>query len=119
MRKNILFVCSKNRWRSPTAEAIYQADHRIAVRSRGTARTAVQRLRRSDFDWADAVLVMETKHRNRILADFPSEARSTWIYVLDVPDDYQFMNPELVELLQATCEPIIENLSGEGGEQGC
>ena len=119
MRKNILFVCSKNQWRSPTAEADYQVDHRIAVRSRGTARTAVQRLRRSDFDWADAILVMEGKHRNRILADFPAEARDMRIYVLDVPDDYKFMDPELVDLLQSTCESIIEDLSGNDGEQDC
>lgn len=71
---NVLFVCSKNQWRSPTAEAIYRGDDRVFVRSRGTARAAVQTIPSSDIAWADAILVMEDKHRQRIFADFPGES---------------------------------------------
>ncbi|WP_146577804.1 low molecular weight protein tyrosine phosphatase family protein [Neorhodopirellula pilleata] len=107
---NVLFVCSKNRWRSPTAEAIYRSDDRISVRSRGTVRAAVQTIRASDVAWADAILVMEGKHRQRIFADFPGESKFKLLHVLDIPDDYQFMDDELVELIESAAEPIIAAL---------
>jgi len=106
-RPNVLFVCSKNQWRSPTAEAIYRNDHRISVRSRGTATAAVQTIRWSDIVWADAILAMEDKHRQRIIADFPSESKFKPVHVLDIPDDYQFMDAELVQLMRSAAEPII------------
>jgi len=104
---NVLFVCSKNQWRSPTAEAIYRGDERISVRSRGTARAAVQTIRASDIVWADAILVMEDKHRQRILADFPGESKFKPMHVLDIPDDYQLMDDELIDLIKSAAEPII------------
>lgn len=106
-RLNILFVCSKNRWRSPTAEAIYLGDERVFVRSRGTAKAAVQPIRSSDIAWADAILVMEDKHRQRILAQFPGEMKFKPAHVLDIPDDYRFMDAELIELLKSATEPLI------------
>ncbi len=109
---NILFVCSKNQWRSPTAEAIYWRDERVSVRSRGTAKAAVQTIRSSDIVWADAILVMEDKHRQRIQADFPGESKFKPMYVLDIPDDYQFMDDELVELIKSATDPIIGQLMG-------
>jgi len=110
MRPNILFVCSRNQWRSPTAEAIYRNDPRISVRSRGTSNAAVQKLRASDIRWADAIFVMEDKHRSRIIGDFPGEARYTPIHVLDIPDDYKPMDPELMNLLRCAADAIIDEL---------
>ncbi len=106
-QSNILFVCSKNQWRSPTAEAMYRHDERVSVRSRGTARAAVQTIRLGDIVWADAILVMEDKHRQRILAEFPGKTKFTPIRVLDIPDQYQFMDNELVELIRSAVEPVI------------
>ena len=108
-RINVLFVCSKNQWRSPTAEAIFRDDHRLAVRSRGTARSVVQTVQAADLGWADLVLVMEHKHLNRLLADYPGETKFLRIHVLDIPDDYQFMDKELVEMIRSAAEPIIED----------
>lgn len=110
---DVLFVCSKNQWRSPTAEAIYRRDDRVSVRSRGTAKTAVQTIRASDIAWANVVLVMEDKHRQRILADFPGEAKFKPMHVLDIPDDYRFMDDELVELIRSAAEPIMAILLDE------
>jgi len=110
-RLNVLFVCSKNQWRSPTAEAIYRRDDRVSVRSRGTAKAAVQTIRSDDIAWADVILVMEDKHRQRILADFPGESRFIPMHVLDIPDDYKFMDDELVVLIRTAAEPIIEHFN--------
>ena len=113
MKFNVLFVCSKNQWRSPTAEAIYRSDERISVRSRGTTRAAVQTIRASYIAWADAILVMEDKHRQWILGEFPGEAKFKPLHVLDIPDDYQFMDPELVQLIRVATEPFIDLLQSK------
>ena len=104
----MLFVCSRNQWRSPTAEAVYRDDRRVSVRSRGTTRSARQTIQVADLAWADLVLVMEDKHRHRLLADYPGETKFLSIEVLHIPDDYQFMDPELAELVRASAEPFIE-----------
>jgi len=93
------------------AEAIYRRDERLSVRSRGTAKSAVQTIRSDDIVWADVILVMEDKHRRRILADFPGESRFKPMRLLDILDDYQFMDDELVELIKSAAEPIIAALS--------
>ena len=110
---NVLFVCSRNQWRSPTAEAIYRDDPRVSVRSRGTTRAARQTVRAVDLAWADLVLVMEDKHRHRLLADYPGETKFLPIEVLHIPDDYQFMDPELVELIRIATEPCIQSFQSK------
>ena len=109
-RLNVLFVCSRNRWRSPTAEKIYRDDQRVNVRSRGTIAGAVRTITATDIRWADLVFVMEEKHRKRILADFPGASRHRPIRVLDIPDEYRFMDPELVELVQVSVEPVVASM---------
>jgi predicted protein tyrosine phosphatase len=110
---NVLFVCSRNQWRSPTAENIYRNDERIQVRSRGTARSAVHTITDDDLAWADVVMTMENKHRKRILASFPDTSRCKPIHVLDIPDDYRFMELDLVNLICTAAEPIIDAMLDE------
>ena len=90
------------------AEKLYQNDNRVHVRSRGTTRNAVQTISLKDLQWADVVLVMEDKHRKRLLTDFPDGDRFKPIHVLDIPDDYRFMDPELVNLIRTAAEPLID-----------
>lgn len=104
---NLLFICSKNQWRSPTAEQIFRNEPGINVRSRGVSRSARRTVTAADIEWADLVLVMETKHKKRLLSDYPDEMHATQTHVLDIPDDYQFMDPELIELLVASVQPQI------------
>ncbi|TWU18867.1 hypothetical protein Poly21_10340 [Allorhodopirellula heiligendammensis] len=106
----MLFLYGKKQWRSLTAEAINRSDDRISVRSRGTARGATQTTRASDIVWAEVMLVMEGKCRQRILADHPSESMFNSVHVLDISDDYQFMDDELVGLVKSAAEPIIAAL---------
>jgi len=83
-RLHVLFVCSKNQWWSPTAEAIDRRDERVSVRSRGTVKAAVQTIRSDDVVWADVSLVMEDKHRQRFLTDLPGESKFKPVHVLDI-----------------------------------
>lgn len=106
-RLNLLFICSRNQWRSPTAERVFRRDPRVNVRSAGTSPNARHPLNDSDVRWADTILVMEHKHRDRILAQFARLVEHTPIHVLDIPDEYRFMDPELVELLEAVVPSLL------------
>lgn len=108
---NVLFICSRNQWRSPTAERIFRTVPGISVRSAGTSRSSRRRISVIDIRWADLILVMEEKHKSRIRAEFRDEVRHKSMLVLDIPDDYQFMDPELIAVLQAKAGPIISNSS--------
>lgn len=104
----LLFLCSRNQWRSPTAEKVYQNDPRVEVRSAGTSTSARCRVSEKLLRWADLVLVMEYSHKLRLREQFPELVRELHIEVLDIPDDYEFMNPELVALIRERVEPLLE-----------
>ena len=103
----ILFVCSMNQWRSPTAEKIYSDRDFVVARSCGINRNARKRVTKGDVKWADIILVMEQKHKQRLLAEYQCETRFKEVSVLDIPDDYRFMEPELVDELTVAVEPIL------------
>lgn len=104
---NVLFVCSRNQWRSPTAERMFKGHPVIIARSAGTSLSARHRISHVDIDWADVILVMEDKHRERIVADYAQMIEHTPIHVLDIPDEYKYMDPELIDMLEQTVEPML------------
>jgi len=100
-KKRVLFLCSRNQLRSPTAEKVFSKSHHLDVRSRGLSASAVRRLTGDDVLWAEVIFVMEPEHKKQLLRAFREEARLRRIYVLDIPDEYDFMEPELVMLITA------------------
>ncbi|PTX91837.1 protein-tyrosine-phosphatase [Opitutus sp. ER46] len=110
-RLRVLFICALNRRRSATAEQLYRQDARLEVRSAGLREGSRRRLTAADLDWADAVMVMEREHLRRLREQFPDAALPP-VAVLDIPDHYEFMQPELQELLRATIEPELAALLG-------
>jgi predicted protein tyrosine phosphatase len=96
---NVLFICSRNQWRSPTGEQVWRRHPRVNARSAGTSAGARRMVSAADLAWADVVLVMEDKHKSRLLAEFRALMLHKPMHVLDIPDDYKYMDPELVELL--------------------
>ncbi|WP_404369887.1 low molecular weight protein tyrosine phosphatase family protein [Sphingomonas sp. MMS24-J45] len=98
--KNILFVCSQNRLRSPTAEQIFSSRTDIAVSSAGTNHDAENPIGEELIEWADFIFVMERTHRNRLQKRFRAAIKDKRIVCLEIPDDYEFMDPGLVRLLQ-------------------
>ena len=103
---NLLFVCSRNQWRSPTAEKIYR-DKGYSARSAGTSPKAKHSILAKDIQWADIILVMEKKHKNRIVANFRRLLEYKIIHVLDIPDDYKYMDPLLVSHLDDVMKPLL------------
>jgi predicted protein tyrosine phosphatase len=104
---NLLFVCSRNQWRSPTAEAIWRRREGFNARSAGTSPNARKTIGPADIRWADFIFVMERKHLNRLQADYARLLEHKRIYSLDIPDDYPFMDPALVDLLEDTVKPYL------------
>ncbi|MBL9181997.1 MAG: phosphotyrosine protein phosphatase [Verrucomicrobiaceae bacterium] len=107
----LLFLCSRNHWRSPTAEVVYQNDPRVEVRSAGVSASARRRVSEKLLRWADLVLVMESAHKRKLRKDFPEVFHDLHVEVLDIPDDYEFMDPALIELIQASVEPLLVEAS--------
>jgi predicted protein tyrosine phosphatase len=103
---NVLFICGRNQRRSPTAERIFREDPRLAVRSAGTSESSKRRITKKDLEWADLVLVMERKYAARIKAMFPEEFLPS-LRSLEIPDDHEFLAPELIDLLTAAVEHEI------------
>jgi predicted protein tyrosine phosphatase len=106
-KMRLLFLCSRNHWRSPTAEAVYQKDARVEVCSAGVSASARRRVTEKLLCWADLVCVMEPWHKQKLCVDFPAVFHDLCIEVLDIPDDYEFMDPVLIELIQASVEPLL------------
>src|ERR1700749_3261456 len=69
-RLNVLFVCSRNQWRSPTGEQVWRRHPRVNARSAGTSAGARRVVSAAGLAWADVVLVMEDKPRSRLLAQY-------------------------------------------------
>lgn len=100
MTKNVLFVCSQNALRSPTAEQVFCDWPGIEVTSAGLNNDAGNPMTAELVEWADIIFVMERAHRNRLLKKFLRSLRARLI-VLGIPDDYEFMDEGLTRLLKA------------------
>jgi predicted protein tyrosine phosphatase len=99
--KHVLFVCSQNRLRSPTAEQVFSRRSDIAVQSAGTNNDADNPLTRELVEWADIIFVMEKSHRSKLQQRFRPALRTARVVCLDIPDNYAFMDPVLVRMLEA------------------
>lgn len=105
---HVLFVCSYNRMRSPTAEVLFAQYPGIVTMSAGTSPDAEMMVSASLIEWADVVVVMEPMHRKVLLDRFGALLRSKRLVVLDIPDLYPYMDPELVRILRARVPQHLE-----------
>ena len=101
---NLLFICSKNQWRSPTAEHIFKNYQNINTRSAGTLQSARHHVNQTDITWADMIFVMENKHKRYLQQHFQQQLTNKNLIVLDIPDDYHYMDTELVDWLIESVE---------------
>ena len=96
----LLFICGRNRLRSPTAEAIFAAHDGLETLSAGLNRDAETPVSGDLLDWAEVIFVMERGHRRKLQQRFQAFLKDKRIVVLGIPDDYGYMQPELVRLLE-------------------
>lgn len=112
MIKTVLFVCDANRLRSPTAEEVFGVDRGLDVRSAGVAREASTQVSSELLEWADIVFVMERRQRNIIQKRYPEIYRRKRIVCLYIPDQFERMDPELIELLEQRVAPYLTAIDG-------
>lgn len=101
MPLHVLFLCSQNRLRSPTAEQVFADWPGIEASSAGLNRNAENPVTPELLEWADLIFVMERVHRTRLSGRFRSSLHGKRVVCLDIPDEYDFMDPELVRVLKA------------------
>jgi len=101
MARKVLFICSQNRLRSPTAEQVFANWPGVDASSAGLNHDAENPVTPELLQWADIIFVMERVHRSKLSAKFKSHLGKARVICLDIPDDYEFMAPDLVSLLKA------------------
>ena len=104
----LLFVCSRNRRRSLTAEKILEGLPGYEVRSAGTQPEARIVVTEGHIGWADMIFVMEKSHLTRLRLKFPEALAGKRVVALHIRDDYEFMHPDLLDELHAKLAPFID-----------
>jgi predicted protein tyrosine phosphatase len=105
--RRVLFICRHNRMRSATAERIFSKRADLDVRSAGTSDVALARVNAHMLDWADVIFIMEDQQRTSLRERFKDHPALDRLICLDIPDEFDFLQPELVELLQARAAPHL------------
>ena len=106
--KKLLFVCSENRLRSPTAEAVFSAYNGIEAIGAGTNSDAETPVSGDLIEWADIIFVMEKSHRNKVSKKYKDLLKDKRLVVLDIPDNYECMQPDLVRILKTKVSKILQ-----------
>ncbi|MBN8480326.1 MAG: low molecular weight protein tyrosine phosphatase family protein [Xanthomonadales bacterium] len=105
--KRVLFICSRNRLRSPTAEQVFSARTDLECSSAGLNHDAENPLTAELVEWAELIFVMERAHRDKLRTRFKPSLGAARVICLGIPDDYEYMDPELVRLLKRKVEPHL------------
>src|SRR5476651_168427 len=98
---HLLFICSRNKWRSRTAEELYRDFPGYAAKSAGTEPASRQRVTAGLLGWADLIFVMEAKHRDYLRDKFPENLIDKQVICLRIPDDFTYNDPDLIDLLKS------------------
>ena len=96
----LLFICSQNKWRSLTAERLFDEHPHYEARSAGTEPGARVRVTAGHLGWAETIFVMERRHADRLREKFADQLRGKPLVVLRIPDKYPFQAPALIALLR-------------------
>jgi predicted protein tyrosine phosphatase len=76
-------------------------------KSAGTEPSAVVKVSVKHIIWADLIFAMEKRHKQRLIERFPVETKSRNIIILDIPDEYQYMDEELVGMIRTSVDPYL------------
>ena len=98
--RHFLFICSRNKLRSPTAEAIFSGRSGVQVASAGLNKDAAVPVTIDLIRWADQIYVMEARHLARLKQRFGAKLGKKKLACLGIPDRYGYMDPKLVSLLE-------------------
>ena len=106
--KRVLFICSQNRLRSLTVEQVFSGRPGFEVASAGLNNDAETTVSPELLEWADVIFVMERMHRSKLSKKFETHLKSKRIICLDIPDEFDYMDPALVRLLETKVGPFFK-----------
>ena len=106
----LLFICHYNRKRSATAERVFAKDPTLDVLSAGTSDEALVQVNQRMLEWAEIVFVMDGEQVAALDKMFPAHPALAKVTCLDIADNYHFLDPELVTILQDRTHPYLEQL---------
>ena len=104
----ILFVGALNQNRGPTAEKTWNRRAGFSARSAGISPFIKKTLTPKDIHWADYIIAMEEKHKNRIVADFSRALKDKTVQVLGISDQFKYMDPDLIKQLEKQVAVIVK-----------
>ncbi len=105
--KNILFICGQNKLRSPTAEAVFATNLDWNVRSAGLKNNSEVQVGADDVEWAEYIFVMENSHKKKLQERFRAELNGQKVICLGIPDNYEYVDDALVEILKAKVPNVV------------
>ena len=105
--QKLLFVCSRNRLRSLTAEKLFEKSPLYEARSVGTQPDARIVVTEGHIGWADIIFCMEKSHLHRLRRKFPEALQNKQVICLHIPDEFEFMDAVLVDELHAKLSPYV------------
>ncbi len=103
----VLFICSRNKIRSLTAEKLMEGVTGYRVASAGTQPGARVVVTAGQIRWADIIFCMEKSHLQRIRDRFAEDLEGKQVVTLHIPDEYQFMADDLMDELRAKLAPYV------------
>lgn len=108
-KTRVLFICSLNRWRSPTAEQIFSGYPGIETDSAGVSHHADNPVTPELIEAADIIFVMEKVHKTKLAQSFRACLDGKRVICLNIPDKYPFMDDRLVALLKLRVTPFLQS----------
>ncbi len=105
--KRALFLCTANKLRSPTAEHVFATWSDVETDSAGLSQGATSTLSIEQIEWATIIFVMEKTHRNKLSKRYRRHLKGKRVVCLDIPDDYDYLDPFLIKLLERKAGPFL------------
>lgn len=106
--QHLLFICGRNRRRSPTAEELFSTWPDVETASAGISSDADVPVTPELLAWSDLVFVMEQRQREKLNRAFSAELRGKRVVCLNIADDYDYQDPALIEMLLARVSPHLK-----------
>lgn len=103
----MLFLCSRNKRRSLTAEKIFNTEYGHEVRSAGTEINSRVKVTAGMLGWADIIFCMEKKHVRRVKEKYHEVLFDKKLVCLNIPDEYEYMDAALIEILKASVDGYL------------
>lgn len=110
----MLFICSRNQLSSPTAEEVFSTWPGIEVASAGLDKSCREQITPELLEWADLIFVMERAHRNKLAKRFRGYLKRQRVICLNIPDEYEYMDPRLVRLFEKIVPQHLGGRTAEG-----